>query len=49
MSLINKVTKFASSPQGRRLADTAMRKAKDPATKRQIAGLRGKLGQRKRP
>ena len=48
MSLFNKVTKFARSPQGRRLADTAVRTAKDPKTKRQIEAARARLMQGKR-
>ena len=43
MSLFNKVAKFARSPQGRRLADTAVRTAKDPKTKRQIEAARARL------
>jgi hypothetical protein len=46
MSLISKVSKLARSPQGRQLADQAMRKAKDPKTKRQIESVRTKLMQR---
>ena len=46
MSLINKVAKFAKTPQGRKLTDSAMRAAKDPKTKRQIASLRGRLQKR---
>ncbi len=43
MSLLNKVAKFAKSPQGRRLADQAVRAAKDPKTKRQIEQVRTRL------
>jgi hypothetical protein len=48
MSLISKVAKFARSPQGRRLADQAVRAARDPKTKRQIQSARAKLQQRGR-
>ena len=46
MSLFNKVAKFARSPQGRKMADTAVRRAKDPATKRQIEQVRSRLMKR---
>lgn len=36
MSLIDKVTKLARSPEGRRLADKAQRMAKDPETRRKL-------------
>jgi hypothetical protein len=36
MSLMTRFTKFARSPQGRALADRAVRAAKDPKTRRQI-------------
>ena len=45
-SLLNKVTQFARSPQGRRLADTAVRRARDPKTRRQIEQVRSRLTQR---
>ena len=45
-SLIAKVAKFARSPQGRRLTEQAMRKAKDPKTKAQISQVRARLAQR---
>jgi hypothetical protein len=41
--LMSSVTKFARSPQGRRLADQAVRAAKDPKTKRQIEQVRARL------
>ena len=46
MSLVNKIAKLAQSPQGRRLADQAVRRAKDPKTRRQIEQVRSRLGQR---
>jgi hypothetical protein len=47
MSLISKVAKFAKTPQGRRLADQAVRAAKDPKTKRQMVQLRDRLQKRR--
>jgi len=51
MSLINKLTKLAKSPQGRQLADKAVRTAKDPKTRKQIDDVRRKFmgGGRTRP
>jgi hypothetical protein len=46
MSLITKVAKFARSPAGRKIADQAMSKAKDPSTRRKIESARAKLQQR---
>jgi hypothetical protein len=43
MSLLSKVAKFARSPQGRRLADQAVRAARDPKTKRQIESVRSRV------
>jgi hypothetical protein len=43
MSMFSKLAKLAASPQGRRIADQAMRKAKDPKTRRQIDAARAKL------
>jgi hypothetical protein len=43
MSLISKVARFARSPQGRRMANEAVRLARDPKTKRQIMSARQKL------
>ena len=47
MSLIARISKFARSPQGRKLADTAVRAAKDPKTRRQIEDARRKLAARR--
>ena len=47
-SLLNRVAKFARSPQGRRLADQAVRAARDPKTKRQIEHVRARLMERGR-
>ena len=46
MSLMSSVAKFARSPQGRKMAQQAVRAAQDPKTKRQIQSLRLKLAQR---
>ena len=46
MSLVTRVTRFARSPQGRRLAGQAMRAARDPKTKRQIEQVRQRLVKR---
>ena len=45
-SLLNKVAQFARSPQGRRLANTAARAARDPKTRRQVEQVRARLMQR---
>jgi hypothetical protein len=46
-SLLNRVTQFARSPQGRRMADRAMRAARDPKTRRQIEQVRRRLAARR--
>jgi hypothetical protein len=46
MSLITSLSRFARSPQGRRLAQQAVRVASDPKTKRQIQSARQRLIQR---
>jgi hypothetical protein len=38
-SLFGRITKFAQSPQGRRLAGQAKRYARDPATQRKVRQL----------
>jgi acetolactate synthase regulatory subunit len=43
-SLKNKLSKFAKSSKGRKLRDTAMRKAKDPKVRAKIAKKFGKKG-----
>jgi len=45
-SLMSKVAQFARSPQGRRLAETAARRARDPKTRRQVEQVRARLTQR---
>ncbi len=49
MSLVTKIASFARSPQGRRMAQNAMRYAKSPEGKRRIADARARLGSVKRP
>jgi hypothetical protein len=39
-SLMNKIARFARSPQGQRLSRKAMDVAKDPATRRKIEQFR---------
>ena len=41
-SLISRVSRFARSPQGRRLAGQARRFAQDPENRRKVAALRGR-------
>ena len=48
-SLLSKVAQFARSPQGRRMANQAVRAARDPKTRRQIDQVRARLAQRGRP
>lgn len=48
-SLIDKVTRFARSPQGRRAVERAQRIARDPKTKRRISEARQRLGRRGKP
>jgi hypothetical protein len=45
---LEQVTKFARSPQGRRVATEAKRLAKDPETRRRIDEARKRLVARKR-
>jgi hypothetical protein len=50
MSLLSKVSRFARSPQGRRLTNQAMAYARSPEGKRKIAQARERLaGRRRRP
>jgi hypothetical protein len=48
-SLIDRVSRFARSPQGRNVMDRAQRLARDPKTKRRIEEARARLGRRGRP
>lgn len=43
---MSKVAQFARSPQGRRMADTAVKRARDPKTRRQIEQVRSRLMKR---
>jgi hypothetical protein len=45
-SLLSRVTQFARSPRGRRLAGQATRAARDPKTRRQIDQVRARLTKR---
>ena len=47
-SMMNKLTQFARSPQGRRLADKAKRFASDPKNRQKIEGYRKKFANRSR-
>lgn len=45
--MISKLARFARSPQGQRMAQKAMEKAKDPKTRRQIDDARQKLAHKR--
>jgi len=47
MSMISKLARFARSPQGQKMAQKAMEKAKDPKTRRQIDDARQKLAHKR--
>jgi hypothetical protein len=49
MSLLNKLTRFASSRQGRKLTNQAMTYARSPKGRRQIETARARLMKRGRP
>ena len=46
--LMSKVARFASSPQGRRMADKAKRYASDPKNKQKLEGYRRKFANKQR-
>jgi len=48
MSLLNKLTRLANSPQGRKLADRASAYARSPKGRRQIEQARARLTKRPR-
>jgi hypothetical protein len=48
MSLLSKITRFARSPQGRRMTQQAMTYARSPEGKRKIAQARQQLARRSR-
>ena len=45
-SLIGRISKFARSPQGRKLAGEAARLARDPATRKKVTDAAGRLRNR---
>ena len=49
MSLMTMISRFARSPQGRRLAQQAMSYAKSPEGKRKIEQARKQLAARRKP
>ena len=48
-SLFSRISKFARSPEGRRLTREAQRLARDPATRRKVDEVRRRLMKRGRP
>jgi hypothetical protein len=44
--LVDRIGRFARSPQGKRLMERAQRVARDPKTRRRIAEARARLGRR---
>ena len=48
MSLLTKISRFARSPQGRRMTQQAMSYARSPEGKRKIAGVRRQLASRRK-
>jgi hypothetical protein len=49
VSLLNRISKFATSPQGRKLTEQAKKVASDPETKRKIEDARQRLTKRNKP
>ena len=47
--LMNKVARFARSPQGRKLAERAKQMAQDPNNRRKIEELRGRVSRKRTP
>jgi hypothetical protein len=47
-SMMDRVAKFARSPQGRKVADKAKRFASDPKNRQKIEGYRKKFANRSR-
>ena len=47
-SLMNRISRFARSPQGRRFTRMAMEKARDPRTRAKIAEFRNRRAGRPR-
>jgi hypothetical protein len=48
-SLISRITRFAKSPQGRRLTDQAKRYASDPKNRKKLDEARRRLMARNKP
>jgi hypothetical protein len=46
-SLFSKVAQFARSPQGRKLAEQARRRANDPATRARIEQVRQRMAKKR--
>ncbi len=46
-SLLGKVAQFARSPQGRKLAEQARQRAKDPATRARIDQARARMAKKR--
>jgi len=44
--LMERASRFARSPQGKRMVDKAQRLARDPRTRRRIADARSRLARR---
>jgi hypothetical protein len=49
MSLFSKLSRFARSPQGRRMTNQAMSYARSPEGKRRLADVRRQLAARRKP
>jgi hypothetical protein len=47
-TLMDRISRFARSPQGRRMADKAKRFASDPKNRQKIEGYRKKFANRSR-
>ena len=47
MSLLNKLLRFSTHPQGRKLTDQAMRYANSPKGRRKIEQVRAQLAKRR--
>ena len=48
MSIVNRISRLARSPQGRRMAERAVQAARDPKTRRQIEQVRQRLARRRK-
>ena len=45
-SLFNRISRFARSPQGKRMMGQAQRAARDPKNRQRLSQLRGRLRRR---